>query len=130
MRRYFLLQLLAPLCVALQKKGKSQRLPEVVILEVSCHRTEGDVMLDGKLMVQSEKPVRRLQLRIDFFGSDKQLISSKRGEVSEDELKAGDESEFHMRVSHPPRCVYFSLRAEDKNGRELSVEKAGPFPIE
>lgn len=130
MRRYFLLQLLAPLCFALQKKGKSSKVAQVVFLEVSCHRTQDDVALDGKLLLQSERPVKRLQLRIDFFSGDKQLISSKRGEVSEEEMKAGDESEFHMRVSHPPASVYYSLRAEDHDGRELSVERAGPFPIE
>lgn len=130
MRRLFILQMLGSLCSAMQKKGKSPKPPEVVILEVKCQRSVGDVLVDGRVRVQGERPFNKLQLLIDFLGSDKQLMTTKTGEVSGEILDPGEELEFHMRVAEPTGVVYFSLRAEDGNGRDLRVDKAGPYTIE
>jgi hypothetical protein len=127
--RIALLLILGSLCFGLQKKGKP-RSPEVLVLEVTCRRMDGDFVLDGRVQVQSEKPLRGLHLLIDFHGTDKQVLQTKRGEVNSDTLDPGTESEFHMRVADNPRAVFYSLRAEDRNRRDLRIEKAGPFPIE
>lgn len=131
MRRSFLLQLLAPLlCASMQKKGKQPKPPDVRILSASCYRVEGEVAIDGKLLVESARPLRKLQLLIDFINSDRQVLTTKRGEVSEASLEAGDESEFQMRVTTPPGAIYFTIRAEDSHRQDLRVENDGPFEIE
>lgn len=130
MRRVLALLMLASLCFAWQKKGKSPKLPELAVLEITCHRADGDVHVDGRLKVQTTKPVQKLQLLVDFLGSDKQLLQTKRGPVDSELLEPGEETEFHLRVSDPVRAVMYTIRAEDGEGRDLRVEKAGPFPIE
>ena len=130
MRRYFLLQMLASLCAAMQKKGKSPKPPDVRVVEVSCVRIENEVSVDGKLVVESVRSINKLQLMIDFINSDRQVLTTRRGEVTEEKLETGDESEFHMRVATPPRSIYFAIRAEDGDGRDLRVENEGPFEIE
>lgn len=127
MRRYFLFQMLASLCFAMQKKGKP---PDVRVVQASCVRLEVDVAVDGKLVVESARTLQMLQLVIDFLDSDRQLLTSKRGVVSEDPLERGDEPEFHLRVAGPARAVYFRIRAEETEGRDLRVENEGPFAIE
>lgn len=114
----------------MQKKGKPSRTTDLRILEATCFRTEGVASVDGKLIVESARPVQKLQLLIDFLNSDRQLLSTKRGEVTEERLETGEESEFHMQVSTPPRAVYIAIRAEDGYGRDLRVENEGPFEIE
>ncbi|MBI4902087.1 MAG: hypothetical protein HY820_00525 [Acidobacteria bacterium] len=118
---------LAPLCVAMQKKGKP---PEVVILEIICRRSGVDVVVDGRLKIGPERPVKKLQLLIDFLGADHQLLQTKRGEVNDDVLQKGEEAEFHMRVTDPIRAVEYSIRAEEGDGRELRVDRTGRYPIE
>jgi hypothetical protein len=122
--------IIAPLCVGLQKKAKTPKPPEIAVLAVTITRIEDDVSVDGKLRVQCEKPVKALHLFIDFLNSDKKLLSTKRGEVTDTILETGDEPEFKMRVVAPTRAVYYTLRAEDGDGRDLRVENEGPFAIE
>lgn len=114
----------------MQKKGKSPKPPEVTILEINVHRVESDVVVDGRLQVGPERSLKKLQLLIDFLGSDHQLLQSKRGEVDDGVLQKGEEAEFHLRVTDPTRAVEYTLRAEEGDGRELRVDKAGPYPIE
>lgn len=131
MRRYFLMQLLAPLlCASMQKKGKQPKPADVRILAVSGYRVEGEVSIDGKLLVESSRPLRKLRLLIDFINTDRQVVTTKRGEVSEGELEAGDESEFQLRVTTPPGAISFTIRAEDAHKQDLRVESEGPYDIE
>ena len=106
-------------------------MPEVVVLEATCLRSgDGDVAVDGRLKIQGTKTITKLNLLIDFLGSDKQLLQTKRGLVEENDLKPGDEADFHMRIADPVRAVLYTLRAEDSDGRDYRVENPGPFPIE
>lgn len=114
----------------MQKKGKPSKATDLRVLDATCFRTEGIASVDGKILVESARPVQKLQLLIDFLNSDRQLLSTKRGEVTEERLETGEESEFHMQVPTPPRAVYFAIRAEDGSGRDLRVENEGPFEIE
>lgn len=128
-RRYALL-LLASLCAAAPRKGKPKgKGAEVSVLQIVCRRAGGDVSVDGRLKA-GEKSIKKLSLFVDFLGTDKQLLQTKRGEVDEEMLQPGDEAEFHMRVVDPVRAVLYSIRAEDGDGRDLRLDKAGPFPIE
>lgn len=128
MERRFAVVLLASLCAAAPRKGKGKA-AEVAVLQIVCRRASGDVAVDGRLKA-GEKPIKKLSLFVDFLGTDKQLLQTKRGEVDEEILQPGDEAEFHMRVADPVRAVLYTIRAEDGDGRDLRLDKIGPFPIE
>lgn len=127
MRRLLLILLIASLCAAWQRKGKPA---DIAVIEVKCIRAQGDVALDGRLKNMMPKSITKLNLLIDFLGTDRQVLTTKRGPLDAEQLEAGEEAEFRMRVADPIRAVSFTLRAEDGDGRELRVERAGPFPIE
>lgn len=131
MERRFALVLLASLCAAAPKKSKPKgKGVDVAVLQITCRRGGGDVSVDGRLKVSGEKTFKKVNLFVDFLGTDKQLLQTKRGAVDEEVLQPGDETEFHLRVSDPVRAVLYSLRVEDGDGREVRIDKSGPFPIE
>lgn len=130
MQRLAVILMLASLCLAGQSKSKASSQSEVQVLEVTCRRQSGDVLLDGRVKNNSLKPLIKLQLLFDFLGTDRQVLTTKRGELEQETLDPGQEAEFHLRVGDPVRAVSYMMRAEDGRGRDLRVENSGPFPIE
>lgn len=128
-RRAFLLLLPGSAGLALQKR-KPPKPPEVTVLEIACHREGSDVTVDGRVQATSAKPLKGLQLFFDFLDSGGQLLTTKRGVVESELLAPGEEAEFRLRVAEPTRAVRYTLRAEDGEGRDLRLDKTGPFSIE
>src|ERR1700704_1867916 len=78
-----------------QKKGKEAKPPEVELLEATAHRQEGNVIVDAKVKNVGDKPIKALQLIIDFVAPDhKQVITTKRGGVEAEMLEPGEEADF------------------------------------
>jgi len=121
---------LAAFAYGFQGKRKPPKPPDITLLEVVCRRVEGEVNIDGKLRATGLKQFRNVELLIDFLGTGKQLLQTKRGPIDAEALDPDQEAEFHLRVADPIRAVYFSVRAEDGDGRDLRLDREGPFPIE
>jgi hypothetical protein len=129
-RRLFALSVLAILAFG-QKKGKEGKPPEVELLEATVHRQEGNVTVDARVKNVGEKPIKALNIVVDFVAPDhKQVITTKRGAIQEPVLDPGEEAEFHAQIEDPSRATEFHINFEDGNGRYLRGEKTGPFPIE
>jgi hypothetical protein len=126
MSRRLLVFLVFAILVFGQKKGK-----EVELLEATAHRQDGMVTVDARVKNVGEKPIKSLQLVVDFVGPDrKQVITTKRGHVQEAVLDPGDEAEFHAQLEDPSRATEFQINFEDTNGRYLRGDKNGLLPIE
>jgi hypothetical protein len=130
MRAFALILALASLCFPAQKKGKSPRPAEVEVLAAAAYRSEGVVQLDGRIRNAGERPMTKLNLFFDFFGTSNEPITTKRTEVDPEEIAPGDEAEFRVEVGDPVRAVRFQIRAEEGEGRDLKVIKPGPYVIE
>jgi hypothetical protein len=114
-----------------QKKGKEAKPPEVELLEATAHRQEGNVIVDAKVKNVGDKPIKSLQLIIDFVAPDhKQVITTKRGGIEAEMLNPGEEADFRAQIEDPSRATEFQMSFEDGNGKYLRAEKTGPFPIE
>jgi hypothetical protein len=114
-----------------QKKGKEAKPPEVELLEATAHRQEGNVIVDAKVKNVGDKPIKSLQLIIDFVAPDhKQVITTKRGGIEAEMLDPGEEADFRAQIEDPSRATEFQMSFEDGNGKYLRAEKTGPFPIE
>jgi hypothetical protein len=114
-----------------QKKGKEAKPPEVELLEATAHRQEGNVIVDAKVRNVGDKPIKSLQLIIDFVAPDhKQVITTKRGGIEAEMLDPGEEADFRAQIEDPSRATEFQINFEDGNGKYLRAEKTGPFPIE
>jgi len=109
---------------------KKKKPPDVQILEVSAHRGESKVSLDGRLRNSGEKPIKALMLLFDFMAPGRQVVTTQKAPIDEEVLEPGKEAVFHMELNAPPRSVEFQINAADGSGRELRVTGAGPFPIE
>jgi hypothetical protein len=114
-----------------QKKGKEAKPPEVELLEATAHRQEGNVIVDARVKNVGDKPIKALQLLVDFVAPDhKQVITTKRGRIEAEMLDPGEEADFHAQIEDPSRATEFQINFEDGNGKYLRAEKTGPFPIE
>jgi len=129
-RALWLLVALAPLwCVGAQKR-KAPRPPEVRVIEVTAHRSEGLITVDGRVANCGLKPIVKLTLVFHFRTTDRQVITTQRGVVEQGELAPGEESEFHWQMRDHARAVDFTIEAVDGPGRDFLVENPGPYPVE
>jgi hypothetical protein len=123
-KKFALLLVLALALAAADKKG------DLEIIEVSGHRGEITISIEGRLRNTSDKPLRRLTLVIDFMAPGRQVVTTQKARIDEEILPVGEESVFRLEVKAPPRSVEFQFNAEDDRGRDQRVVNSGPFPIE
>ena len=122
--------MLASLSFPQDKKRKPPKPPDVLILQIAARRDNGIISIDGRLRNPSEKPIQGMILLIDFFSSDKVLLTTKKGPVESELVESNGESDFRLEVSDQGRAITIRVNAEDANGRDLRVEKGGPYVIE
>jgi hypothetical protein len=121
---------LAILLCAADKKGKQSKGPEVELIDVTCHRSEDRVLLDGRIRNAAERPLSKVQVIFRFMAPGNQVVATNNGPLEQERIEPGEEAEFHMQVPAPARAVEFDVSAEDGSGRELRFDRKGPFPIE
>jgi hypothetical protein len=124
------LLLLAILGLSLAGADKKKKPADLTIIESTARRNSGIIALDGRVRNTGEKPIRGLILLFDFMAPGKQVISTEKGPVEDEEIEPGQESSFHLETNAPPRAVHYHLNAVDHSGRDLRVENAGPFAID
>ena len=129
--RGFALLLVAAVCLAAPdaKKQKKEKPPDVE-LEVSAHRMENVIRMDGRVKNVSEKPINGLVLSFDFMDSSGRVITTQTAPLDEETLEPEKEASFHVQLTDPVRAVEFQVGATDDAGRILRVSKPGPFAIE
>jgi hypothetical protein len=120
---------LASLVSAADKKPKPAKTPDVRVVEIRCQRTESRVTVDGSVRIGGRKTLERLTLFFDFLATDNQVITTRRNDYPDEVMSPGQDVDFNLYLPDPVRAVYVVVRAEQKDGRELRVENAGPFPI-
>ena len=130
-RASWTLFLTVPLSALGQKKAKDSKPPEVELVEAAAHRQEGIVSIDAKIKNCGQKPIKTLQIIIDFIAPDhKQVITTKRGSIEAEVLDPGEEADFHAQIEDPSRATEFQINFEDGSAKYLRAVKTGPFPID
>jgi hypothetical protein len=109
------------------QKGKAKG--DVQILEAKGRRSEDQVVVDGRIRVTSDKPIKGLVLAFDFLSDDGDVLTTEKDQYSEDVLKNGDELPFHVETMNPPGSIRYKIRAFDTVERELRVIADGPYII-
>ena len=113
-----------------KRKGKPPKPPDLTILQVSCRRADGEIILDGRVQNTGEKPLQNVDLLIDFRATGKQVLTTKRGPVESELLTPQAEADFHLRINDYARAIEIFFNAEEKDRRDLRVDKTGPYAIE
>ena len=125
------LLLMATLLPAAAKKGKSPKPPEVTLLGFEARRVDENIEIDGMVRVnQVEKPLVKLQLKLEFFAPGKQLMSRQNIEIAEELLEEGDEVPFYVACRDMARVVHIMVEFRSKNKMFLRLENPGPYAIE
>jgi hypothetical protein len=130
MKRLLLLSAVLCLCLVGADKEKEKKSADVEILEVTAHRQEGRISLDGRLLGHRSRPIQGLVLLFDFLSSSGGVITTQKYPTGEPILASGDEISFRAQLRDAPRAVRYRLNAEDFQGHELRVGNAGSFDIE
>ena len=119
---------LALFAAAAQQKGKKPA--DVQILETKAVRGITNITVDGKVRVTGEKALRGLVIVFDFRSPEKEVVTSQKAVLDEDQVKPGQERSAQSAASEHVRAVRYKIRAFDMQERELRIANAGPFPIE
>ncbi len=127
--RLFILLALPFLLCAAEKKPKPVKSPDVRVTEIRCQRAEGRVTVDGRVHIGGNKTLERFTLFFDFLATDDQVITTRRNDYPDEKFSPGQDIDFNLYLPDPVRAVNVVVRAEHKEGHELKVANAGPFPI-
>lgn len=118
----------ASLCSAPNKKSK--KAPDAVVESIRLVREGQTITIDGRVKNTGEKPINGMVLIIEFFGPNKDSLTIQNGPIESPLVSPGEEAEFLLQVAAPPRAVEVKIEAQDKSGKDLRIEKNGPFSIE
>ncbi|MBK9166107.1 MAG: hypothetical protein IPM24_01445 [Bryobacterales bacterium] len=110
-----------------QRRAKA---PDLEVVTVKAQRAPGQVHLDCKIRVTGQKPITGLVLSFDFLTDENRVVTTQTAEAEEPYLEPGEESEMRVALNDPVRAVGIRVNAFDKNKRELSIGRNGPFPID
>ena len=125
------LLLMATLLPAADKKGKSQKPPEVTLLEFKARRVGGNIEIDGVVQINEiEQTLNGLQLRVELLAPGRQLMSKQNLEIAKEVLEEGDEVRFYVACRDHARTVHITVSFRSKNRMYLRLENPGPYAIE
>ena len=112
-----------------KKPSKKPKPADVIILKPVVQLSDGVVTLDGAVRNSGERRIKGLILRIDFLGTNKELLTTWRGPIDSELLEPEQETEFHMQVKAPLHAILVRFNGADAEGRDLRLENAGPHDI-
>ncbi|MCC7496143.1 MAG: hypothetical protein IT160_01110 [Bryobacterales bacterium] len=125
-----LLLVLASLSFPAEKKRKPKGAPDIELVELSCHRTATDVVIDGRVRNSGDRKIEGLRLLFDFLSIGGHVVTTREGGIDDAEFEPGSEAEFHSRIPDPVRAVRLYVNAQTGSQRDLRVGKPGPYVIE
>jgi hypothetical protein len=122
--------LIATLLYPQGKKSKKPKGPEAEIESIAVRR-EGDVvLLDGAVKNLGMRAIHGMTLHFEFYAPNRESLTVQSGPVEAAIVEPGETAEFRLQVKYPTRAVELKIEARDKDQRELTLEKAGPYRID
>lgn len=123
--------LIATLLYPQGKKSKKPKGATDAVIESIEVRRDGEVVtLDGTVKNTSSKVIHGMTLHIEFYAPNRQSLTVQSGPVEAAFVEPGDTTEFRLQVRYPARAVELKVEARDRDQRDLTVDKNGPYRIE
>lgn len=130
-RMKIVLLVIGVLCLSVVGAGQKQKKPpDVTVGEAKARRSEGKILVDGRVQVTALKKLHGLVIVFDLLSAENDVMASEKAVVEEDWIVPGEERSIHAETSELARAVRFRIRAFDTADRELRAQNTGPFPIE
>src|ERR1041385_7062181 len=86
----------ALLTVAVAQKQKKP--PDVNIVETKAIREQTKITVDGKVKCTAEKALKGLIIVFDFRSPEKEVVTSQKTTIQEDNMDPGREGAFHAEM--------------------------------
>jgi hypothetical protein len=118
----------ALLTVAVAQKQKKP--PDVNIVETKAVREQTKITVDGRVKVTAEKTLRGLIIVFDFRSPEKEVVTSQKTTIQEENMEPGKDGVFHAEMVDAVRAVAYTIRAFDLHEKELRVANPGPYIVE
>jgi hypothetical protein len=109
---------------------KQTKPPDVCVIALKIERDGSNVALEGTVRNNSGRPMKGLVLFFEFIEPGGRMISRMNTEVTGTTLDPEHEGEFLAQTPDQVRAVSVRLDAEDKEGRNLTLDKPGPHVIQ
>jgi hypothetical protein len=119
---------IALLTVAVAQKQK--KAPDVNIVETKAVREQTKITVDGKVKCTAEKALKGLIIVFDFRSPEKEVVTSQKTTIEEDNMEPGKDGVFHAEMVDAVRAVAYTIRAFDGHEKELRVSNPGPYIVE
>jgi hypothetical protein len=126
---------LSAVCLAISllltaEAQKPKKSPDVQILETKAVRETTKITVDGRVKATAEKPLRGLVIVFDFRSPEKEVVTSQKTVVQEENMENGRDGVFHAEMVDAARAVSYTIRAFDIHEKELRVANPGPYVVE
>jgi hypothetical protein len=113
-----------------EKKGRPKLKVEVEQLQIRRVPEDKTIAIEGRIRNAGEHPISRSFVIFRVLAPDGEEVSKQRGPIEEDPLGPGEVYEFHWQMKDLARGVEVRVEVQDRNYREVKVDKPGPYPIE
>ena len=77
-----------------------------------------------------EKPLTDLEIKLELFAPNKELMSKQHIVIAEETVEPGDEVPFYVACRGHARTVHIMVEFRSKKRMYLRVENPGPYPLE
>lgn len=120
----------AVLVFALLSAAVAQKRPDVRIVETKAVREQTKITVDGKVKATADKPLHGLVIVFDFRSPEKEVVTSQKTTIQENNMESGADGVFHAEMVDAVRAVTYTVRAFDVHEKELRVANPGPYIVE
>ena len=120
------------LCLsAVEATKKAKKPADVTVMESKARRSEGKILVDGRVQVTALKKMRGLVIVFDMLSAENEVMASEKARVERSWIEPGEERSIRAETSELARAVRFRIRAFDGGERELRIgDVPRPLPIE
>src|ERR1700690_1584638 len=73
---------------------------DIGIVEVTAHRGDDMIEIDGRVRNTSDKTIHRVVLSFDFTAPDGSVMTTQTAPVDEEDLAPGEEAPFHLQLNN------------------------------
>lgn len=125
------LGLLGVFALALAASAQERRRPaELTVVEIQARHDGSVIQIDGRVKNVGQRRAGSVTLIVHVLAPGRQTLETREGPLDEDTVEPGEDALFSFETPFPARAIEVRLEAKDSAGRELRLNRAGPYRIE
>ncbi len=119
------------LALALAAPAQERRRPaELTVVELKARHAADVIQIDGRVKNVGQRRAEGVTLIVHVLAPGKQPLETREAPLDEDNVEPGEDALFSFETPFPARAIEVRLEAKDASGRDLRLNRAGPYRIE